>query len=145
MSKHTEIISMSVSIYLCIICPLHVYRLFIDSWSIYTLNTKTSHSWLTKPQTLKAKTKSFASNNPPLNCLWLDISIWSAKIIDKLRVDESIVDELKTSLLATVAAAWGGATDPLKMKEGGQWPPKNTTATATSYTVYTWYTFTVAG
>ena len=30
---------------------------------------------------------------PPLNCLWLAISNWSAKRIDESQVNESIVDE----------------------------------------------------
>ena len=78
------------------------YR-FVDSQFVYTLNNKTPHSQLTKLKNLKlnAKTGGGAlSPRTPLNCLWLAISNWSAKIIDELWVDESIVDELKTSLYA---------------------------------------------
>ena len=39
----------------------------VDSRFVYTLNTKTSYSWLTKPQTpkLNAKTGGSAPQNPP--------------------------------------------------------------------------------
>ena len=54
----------------------------VDSRFVYTLNTKTSYSWLTKPKTpkLNAKTGGLCPPEPLLNCLWLAISNWSAKI-----------------------------------------------------------------
>ena len=67
---------------------------FINLWFVYTLNTKTSYSWLTKPKTLKlnAKTGGSAPQNPPKLFV-------ASYIIDELQVDESIVDKPKTSLI----------------------------------------------
>ena len=68
----------------CVCCnPVNAARLYtqfvdcrlVDSRFIYTLNTKTSYSWLTKPKTPKLNAKTGGSApRTPLNCLWLAIS-----------------------------------------------------------------------
>ena len=72
---------------------------FVDSQFVDTLNTKISYSLLTKPQTLKLNAKPGGALPPrtPLNRLWLAISSWSAKIVNKLGVDLG-VDKLRTRL-----------------------------------------------
>ena len=94
-----------------------IYRHFVDYRFVnlrfvYKLNTKTSDSWLTKPKTLKLNAKT-----------GLAISNWSAKIIDESRVDESIVNEPKTSHQKMIDQAlptlwyWQGSSVPFLCQE----------------------------
>ena len=50
---------------------------FVDSWFVYTINTRTSPQ-LPKPHILKLKLNPGLTLSP-LNYLWLDISNWNAK------------------------------------------------------------------